>query len=98
MEPIYYKCKDGVHFYKDIAIGKILHVVCNTDKHIDYEDVLDGGKLIISGEIPKGTYLINNLTELPDKELLVATKEQFTVAINRAIFELGIYEQTISKK
>ena len=60
--------------------------------------LLLGGRVTISGEIPKGTYLINNLTELPDKELLVATKEQFTVAINRAIFELGIYEQTISKK
>lgn len=97
MEPVFYKCKDDVHFYKDIAIGKILHVVCNVDKHIDYEDVLDGGNLIMSSEIPKGTYLINNLTELPDIELLKATKEEFTVAINRAIFELGIYEQTISK-
>ena len=97
----YFKTKKGLHYYKVAGDSdKVLHIMANlSNSDIKNIEHFDGGSRTCI--IEKDSFLINNLekshfidTSLNETES--CTEEEFTEVLSVAIFELGIYERTLS--
>ena len=98
---IYYKRKKGLHYYKVTdSSDKVLHIMANPiNSDIKNIEHFDGGYRTCI--IEKYSFLINNLekSQFMDsifKETEICSKEEFTEVLSVSIFELGIYESTLS--
>lgn len=98
----YYKGKKGLHYYKVTdSSDKVLHIMANlSNDDIKITDHFKSGYRICT--IEKDSFLINNLEKTHFmnstlNETERCSKEEFTEVLSVSIFELGIYESTLSK-
>ena len=80
---------------------KVLHLMANlSNRDIENTRHFKGGYQTCI--IEKGSFLINNLEKSHFMESILSgtercSKEEFTEVLSVSIFELGIYESTLSK-
>ena len=98
----YFKRKKGLHYYKVTdSSDKVLHVMANlSNRDIEKIQNFEGGYW--TSTIEKDSFLINNLekSHFIDSvlnETEICSEEEFTEILSVSIFELGIYESTLSK-
>lgn len=87
MQPVYKKQDD--HFFKQISENKVIHVVF---VERDHKVVTRQGSMILETEFKKNDALINMLDRFPYPDLLPSTEAEFTEAMQKAYFELGLYQ------
>lgn len=97
----FFRDSEGLHYYRiEENSDQILHIMSNTDEDITKKQTFNG--FSASSLIERNSFCINNIKK-DEKHInfqnthIEIAESEFESILNNAIFELGIYKNSISK-